>query len=31
MLGVDLLFVLSYLHILKKLYLKNYAEGDLDG
>jgi len=30
-LGVDLLFVLSYLHILKKLYLKNYAEGDLDG
>lgn len=29
--GVDVLFVLSYLHILKKLYLKNYAEGDLDG
>lgn len=30
-LGVDLIFVLSYLHILKKLYLKNYSEGDLDG
>jgi hypothetical protein len=29
--GVDLLFVLSYLHILKKFYLKNYADGDLDG
>ncbi len=30
-LGVDILFTLSYLHILKKFYLKNYAEGDLDG
>jgi len=29
--GVDLLFTLSYLHILKKVYLRNYAEGDLDG
>ena len=29
--GVDLLFVLSYLHVLKKFYLKNYADGDLDG
>lgn len=29
--GVDLIFVLSYLHILKKFYLRNYAEGDLDG
>jgi len=29
--GVDLLFTLSYLHILKKFYLRNYAEGDLDG
>lgn len=29
--GVDLLFVLSYLHILKKIYLRNYSEGDLDG
>jgi ubiquinol-cytochrome c reductase cytochrome b/c1 subunit len=30
-LGVDIIFTLSYLHILKKFYLKNYAEGDLDG
>jgi hypothetical protein len=29
--GVDLLFVLSYLHVFKKIYLKNYAHGDLDG
>jgi len=29
--GVDLIFVLSYLHVLKKFYLRNYAEGDLDG
>jgi quinol-cytochrome oxidoreductase complex cytochrome b subunit len=29
--GVDLLFTLSYLHILKKIYLRNYAAGDLDG
>jgi quinol-cytochrome oxidoreductase complex cytochrome b subunit len=30
-LGVDILFTLSYLHILKKFYIKNYTEGDLDG
>jgi len=29
--GVDVLFTLSYLHILKKIYLKNYTEGNLDG
>lgn len=29
--GVDLIFVLSYLHLLKKIYLRNYAEGDLEG
>lgn len=29
--GVDILFTLSYLHILKKFYLKNYSVGDLDG
>lgn len=29
--GVDLIFVLSYIHLLKKLYLKNYTEGDTDG
>lgn len=29
--GVDTIFVLSYLHILKKIYIKNYVEGDLDG
>jgi quinol-cytochrome oxidoreductase complex cytochrome b subunit len=29
--GVDTIFVLSYLHILKKIYLKNFAEGDQDG
>jgi len=30
-LGVDMIFVFSYLHLLKKLYLKNYTEGDTDG
>lgn len=30
-LGVDFLFVLSYLHVLKKLYLKNFTDGDVDG
>jgi quinol-cytochrome oxidoreductase complex cytochrome b subunit len=29
--GVDLIFTLSYLHILKKIYIRNYAEGDLEG
>lgn len=29
--GVDAIFVLSYLHILKKLYLKNYITTDGDG
>lgn len=29
--GVDVIFTLSYLHILKKIYIKNYARGDLDG
>jgi quinol-cytochrome oxidoreductase complex cytochrome b subunit len=29
--GVDLIFVFSYLHILKKIYLKNFVEGDTDG
>lgn len=29
--GVDLIFTLSYIHIWKKLYLKNYTEGDTDG
>jgi ubiquinol-cytochrome c reductase cytochrome b subunit len=29
--GVDTIFVLSYLHILKKIFIKNYVEGDLDG
>lgn len=31
MIGVDVIFTLSYLHILKKIYLKNYTGGDLDG
>lgn len=31
LIGVDVIFTLSYLHIFKKLYLKNYTEGDLDG
>ena len=29
--GVDSIFVLSYLHIFKKIYLKNFAGGDVDG
>lgn len=29
--GVDSIFVLSYLHIFKKLYIKNFACGDADG
>jgi len=29
--GVDVLFILSYLHIMKKIYLRNYTRGDLDG
>jgi quinol-cytochrome oxidoreductase complex cytochrome b subunit len=29
--GVDLIFTLSYLHIFKKFYIRNYAEGDVDG
>ena len=29
--GVDTLFVLSYLHILKKIYLKNYVSAESDG
>jgi hypothetical protein len=29
--GVDTIFVLSYLHILKKIYLRSFSEGDVDG
>jgi quinol-cytochrome oxidoreductase complex cytochrome b subunit len=29
--GVDTLMLLSYLHILKKLYLKNYVTSESDG
>lgn len=29
--GVDSLFVLSYLHIFKKLYMKNYLHPESDG
>ena len=29
--GVDVLFVLSYLHIFKKIYLKNYITAESDG
>jgi quinol-cytochrome oxidoreductase complex cytochrome b subunit len=29
--GVDTLFVLSYMHILKKIYLKNYVTAESDG
>jgi ubiquinol-cytochrome c reductase cytochrome b subunit len=29
--GVDTLMVLSYLHILKKIYLKNYVTSESDG
>lgn len=29
--GVDTIFLLSYLHILKKIYLKNYISSEADG
>jgi quinol-cytochrome oxidoreductase complex cytochrome b subunit len=29
--GVDSIFILSYLHIFKKMFIKNYAGGDLEG
>jgi quinol-cytochrome oxidoreductase complex cytochrome b subunit len=29
--GVDTIFVLSYLHVLKKIYIKNYIVADSDG
>jgi len=29
--GVDVIFVLSYIHILKKIYLKNYITSESDG
>jgi len=29
--GVDSIFVLSYMHILKKIYLKNYVTSESDG
>ena len=29
--GVDTIFVLSYVHILKKMYLKNYVTAESDG
>jgi quinol-cytochrome oxidoreductase complex cytochrome b subunit len=29
--GVDTIFVLSYLHILKKIFIKNFVDGDVDG
>lgn len=29
--GVDSIFILSYLHIGKKIYIKNFLGGDLDG
>jgi len=29
--GVDVIFVLSYIHILKKIYLKNYVTAESDG
>jgi hypothetical protein len=29
--GVDTIFVFSYMHILKKIFIKNYVESDLDG
>jgi len=29
--GVDSIFVLSYLHIFKKIYIKNFLGADLDG
>jgi len=29
--GVDALFILSYLHILKKIFIKNYIVSESDG
>jgi quinol-cytochrome oxidoreductase complex cytochrome b subunit len=29
--GVDSIFVLTYLHILKKIYIKNYISSESDG
>jgi ubiquinol-cytochrome c reductase cytochrome b/c1 subunit len=29
--GVDTIFVFSYLHLLKKIFIKNFIETDLDG
>jgi len=29
--GVDAIFILSYLHIFKKIYIKNYIVADSDG
>lgn len=29
--GVDSIFVLSYAHLLKKIYVRNYVESDVDG
>jgi quinol-cytochrome oxidoreductase complex cytochrome b subunit len=29
--GVDTIFLLSYMHILKKIYLKNYISAESDG
>jgi hypothetical protein len=29
--GVEALMVLSYMHILKKIYLKNYVTAESDG
>jgi quinol-cytochrome oxidoreductase complex cytochrome b subunit len=29
--GVDAIFILSYIHILKKIYIKNYISTESDG
>jgi len=29
--GVDTIFLLTYMHILKKIYLKNYITSEADG
>jgi quinol-cytochrome oxidoreductase complex cytochrome b subunit len=29
--GVDIIFVLSYMHIFKKIFLKNYITSEADG
>lgn len=29
--GVDTIFVFSYLHIFKKIFIKNFVETDVDG